>query len=173
MTTDDVEELDPVAAIWARSPSYAAIDPEALDRWRDHAAAGDGHDMAHANKNTLFRLIGTIDKLAADLRAKEEIIAGMRADMQRIENAMSGHHARRIARASLRENGGQVAVSENRLFDLLEGVAKALEANGQRDRAQALRAGFARGTNGADLPFLIEQLTASEITALKEAGSCK
>lgn len=44
------------------------------------------------------------------------------------------------------------------VFDLLEAVAKELEASGQRERGQALRAGFARGTGGVDLPYLVEQL---------------
>ena len=56
--------LHPVDAVWRTSPSQLAIDPEALDRWRDHAREGGGHDMSSVNKNTLVRLIGTIDALS-------------------------------------------------------------------------------------------------------------
>lgn len=42
------------------------IDREALERWRQLASSGNGHDMSRANNNTMIRLINTIDALCKE-----------------------------------------------------------------------------------------------------------
>lgn len=44
-------------------------DQDGLDRWRETAAIGNGHDMASANKNTIQRFVQTIDRLKLALAA--------------------------------------------------------------------------------------------------------
>lgn len=44
------------------------------------------------------------------------------------------------------------------IFDLLEAIADAIEQSGDRGRAQRLRSGFARGTGGVYLDFLVAEL---------------
>lgn len=44
------------------APDYLD-DAEGLERWRDEARRGSGHDMAPININSLRRLIDTIDRL--------------------------------------------------------------------------------------------------------------
>lgn len=56
---------DPVEDLCTSLGWRKCMDRDALERWRQIASEGDGHDMASVNKNTLFRLIGTIDALAA------------------------------------------------------------------------------------------------------------
>jgi hypothetical protein len=53
----------------------------------------------------------------------------------------------------------EAVASGARLFDLLEAIADKVEASGGRNRANDLRAGFARGTGGADIEWLAAQLT--------------
>lgn len=47
-------------------PDYVA-DRDGLERWRATALEGDGHDMAHVNKNSLLRFVQTIDNLETAL----------------------------------------------------------------------------------------------------------
>lgn len=49
----------------------------------------------------------------------------------------------------------------NKLFNLLEGVCDRIEAAGHREKANKIRAGFARATGGVDVPFLIEEFARS------------
>lgn len=59
-----------------------------------------------------------------------------------------------------RKEGHRKMTALANIYDLLEGVADRIERNGNRARANELRAGFARGTGGADLDYLVEQLSA-------------
>lgn len=65
------EKAPPTPATLNWPQSQNVIDPAALDRWREYAREGNGHDMCGGmNKNTLARLINTIDRLSAELRAR-------------------------------------------------------------------------------------------------------
>lgn len=50
-------------------------DREGLERWREIAQEGSGHDMAHANKNTLYRFVQTVDNLERALSTHAARIA--------------------------------------------------------------------------------------------------
>jgi hypothetical protein len=63
-----------------------------------------------------------------------------------------------VTRALSSRPEGEALPPTDLCFDLLEAVADRIEANGDRDRANSLRSGFARGTGGIDLPFLITAL---------------
>lgn len=54
-----------------QGPDYID-DPDGLERWRQAAIKGRGHDMAPININTLRRLIDTIERLRAALAAMGE-----------------------------------------------------------------------------------------------------
>jgi len=117
------ELADPVSYIWATNSQYLVMDPEALDRWRDHAREGSGHDMASVNKNTLYRLIGTIDKLAAALRQppsdamRNAVIAEVREQGKKIE-------ADRLREA--RSWGGPTMYKPLEFDELFDAIAAAL-----------------------------------------------
>ena len=66
--TPDKTPADRLAdEICSEKGHYLAIDGAALSRYREDARHGDGHDMAPINKNSLFRLIGTIDAMAEEI----------------------------------------------------------------------------------------------------------
>ncbi len=68
-TTSLAAQDDPIEHVASTNSMYQVMDVEGLNRWREHASEGGGHDMASLNKNSLRRLIGTIDKLAAMVSA--------------------------------------------------------------------------------------------------------
>lgn len=65
-------------------------DSDGLDRWRQHAREGSGHAMAEANKNTLFRMVQTIDQLKWDLaQARASSVPAMEGETARLREAFS------------------------------------------------------------------------------------
>ncbi len=64
-TTSLAAQVDPIEHVASTNSMFQVMDVDGLNRWREHASEGGGHDMASLNKNSLRRLIGTIDKLAA------------------------------------------------------------------------------------------------------------
>lgn len=129
MTTDETaarlgEVLDPVDQIWRTSPASLAIDPEALDRWREDARKNRGHDIASVNNNTLRRLIGTIDTLSgmnAALLAKR---TDMKAEIARLRAASIGLRDDLLERAEWDDDAVKVVCAGNgawrRFNDALE-----------------------------------------------------
>jgi len=63
---------------------------------------------------------------------------------------------RRLMDAVLREVFRADAPPAQAAFDLVEGIAQDMEADGRKNFASNLRAGFARGTGGIDASYLRE-----------------